>query len=163
MNLDLMYLRLLGFQKNKNEVTSPNIKKKSLPQNKITSHMKSNIFYICILLSLMACSNNNDVRIELDKKTVLPGEKITARLYVNNSDSIAPAFYIVREFDTVQIEIDHLDKDCGIYRAIYKTPGEKVVNGYVDFLDKQNKWLILHFSFKYQVVAIPENLPERQN
>lgn len=103
-----------------------------------------------------------NVRIDLDKKTVQPGEKLTARLYVNNNDSIPPVFYIVSEFDTVRLEIDHKDKDCGIYRAIYKTPGEKVVNGYVDFLDNQAKWRILHFSFKYYVLAIP-TLPGDKN
>lgn len=124
--------------------------------------MKAKNIYFWILFSLISCSNNMNVRIDLDKKTVLPGEKLTARLYVNNNDSIPPVFYIVSEFDTVRLEIDHQDKDCGIYRAIYKTPGEKVVNGYVDFLDKQAKWRILHFSFKYYVLAIP-TLPGDKN
>ena len=121
--------------------------------------MKNVIIYLWITISLIGCSNNKSVKIALDKKTIISGEILTARLYVNNSDSIAPAFYIVKELDTIRLEIDPSDKDCGIYRAMYKTPGEKVVNGYVDFLDKHNKWQLLHFSFKYQVLAIPDNVP----
>jgi hypothetical protein len=122
------------------------------------SIMKKIIIYLWITFCLIGCSNNKSVKIALDKKAIISGEILTARLYVNNSDSIAPAFYIIKELDTLRLEIDPNDKDCGIYRAMYKTPGEKVVIGYVDFLDKNNKWQLLHFTFKYEVLAIPDNL-----
>ena len=125
--------------------------------------MKKKVAYIQVLLLIISCSNNNKVKIHLDKEIVLPGETLNAKLYVNHNDSLAPAYYVVREYDTVRLRIDTLDNDCGIYRAAYKGDGEKIVNGYVDFLDNQNHWKTLHYEFKFDVAAIPTIIPGNKN
>jgi hypothetical protein len=123
--------------------------------------MKNMIFLIAILLlALLACTDNNKVLIQMDKNAVAIGETFTARLYVNNSDSTAPAFYIIDGFDTSRIAIDLKDHNCGIFRAAYKTAGEKEIKGYVDFLDRHDTRQSLDFMFKFKVVGIPETEPQ---
>ena len=118
--------------------------------------MKINFLIICILL-LFSCSSNykDKVRIQLDKRIILIGETVTARLYVNHNDSIAPIFNIIDNLDTVRIPIDSNDNDCGVFRAAYQTTGNKVFNGFVDFLDKQSKQQTYYYSIKFIVEALP--------
>src|SRR5450759_2142928 len=117
--------------------------------------MKSNILIICILL-LISCSTNysNKVRIQLDREIVLTGETVTARLYVNHDDSIAPIFYVIDNLDTARLPLDVNDNNCGIFRAAYRTMGEKEINGFVDFLDKQSKRQTFYYKIKFKVVAL---------
>ena len=118
--------------------------------------MKNIILFISILSFIgCSCNNNNNVRIQLDKEFVLIGEIVTARLYVNHDDSIAPIFYIVDNLDTVRLPLDDKDNNCGVFRARYSSIGEKEINGYADFLDKQSKRQTFYYTIKFKVEALP--------
>lgn len=123
--------------------------------------MKNNILIICILL-LISCSTDytNKVKIQLDSKVVMTGEVVTARLYINQNDSIAPIFYVIDGLDTARLSIDVNDNNCGIFRAAYRTMGEKEVNGFVDFLDKKSKRQTFYYTIKFKVETLPTIPPK---
>ena len=118
--------------------------------------MKNGILVICITL-LISCSNDasNKVYIQLDSDVVMTGEMVTARLYINHNDSIAPIFYVIDGLDTAQLSIDVNDNNCGLFRAAYRTMGEKEVNGFVDFLDKKSKRQTVYYTIKFNVLTLP--------
>jgi hypothetical protein len=118
--------------------------------------MKISILIPTFLLAMIFTSSCKDhVKINLDKKEILTGETITARLYVKNLETILPSFYIVRELDTAILPIDRGDKDCGVYMGTSRTPGKREVKGYVDYVDKNNKRQILDYEFRFNVLETP--------
>jgi hypothetical protein len=125
--------------------------------------MKIKILFFTVFL-IVQCTGSDikNVRIKLDKETVVTGGVITARLYVSHKESTVPAYHIVRELDTARLAIDFLDNNCGVFRAAYKSPGKKEINGFVEFLDKQDIKQSLNFTFKFEVVDLPENLPDEK-
>jgi hypothetical protein len=123
--------------------------------------MKNIILIICILL-LISCSPDytNKVNIQLDKKVVMTGEMVTARLYINHNDSIAPTFYVLDGLDTARLSIDVNDNNCGLFRGAYRTMGEKEFNGFVDFLDKKSKRQTVYYTIKFKVESLPTIPPK---
>jgi hypothetical protein len=111
-----------------------------------------NIAFLVSILFIISCSSyENKVRIQFDKKIVLVGDDITARLYVDHDNSVAPDFNILRNQDTAHLPIDLSDNQCGVYKALASKPGKKEIIGFVNLLDKQNKRQTYHFTFKYTV------------
>ncbi len=106
-----------------------------------------------------SCSKQNEVTIRLATNTIVIGDVILARLYVTHNDSVAPTFYVIDKLDTVRLPADYDDNNCGIYRAAYTIPGEKVVTGFVDFLDKRNRSRTSYYNFKYTVLDLPGIFP----
>jgi len=114
--------------------------------------MKTRILIpIFLLLMILISCCKDQVKISLDKKEIIAGETITARLYVKNIKTILPAFYIVSGLDTARLPIDREDKDCGVYMGTSRTPGKREVKGYTNYVDKNNKRHILDYEFKFNV------------
>jgi hypothetical protein len=115
--------------------------------------MRYNLLIISFLV-LIGCSTNDTdkVKIVLDKSFVKEGETITARLYVDHNDSICPLFHIIRGLDTTLIPTDEMDRNCGVFKAAGRNPGEKEYIGFVDLLDKKKIRRTYHYSIRYEVV-----------
>lgn len=114
--------------------------------------MKNTIILVGIIILISSCKDNaqKDVSIITNSDTIVSGNMFIAELYVSYNQSIFPSFYIFRDNDTLGLEIDSIKK-CAIFRATYKTQGEKVFKGYVDYIDLQNKRKTEEFLIKYFV------------
>jgi hypothetical protein len=104
---------------------------------------------------MFSCSIKNQVEIKLDKKIVLTGETVTARLYVKHVNSIIPAFYILYGLDTARIPIDENDKQCGVYKAAFRSMGIKKISGFVIFTNDMNKKDTINYKFEFEVEGLP--------
>ena len=120
--------------------------------------MKNIVLFSILLLLLIACNNNHGLRIVVNKETVCPGDTFIARIYVNHNDSIAPQYFIVRESDTIQFESDPSDNYCGIFRAGSHKIGKKSFNGFVKFLDREDKRQIVEFKLRFEVIPNVDSL-----
>ena len=114
---------------------------------------------VLMFILFCSCNKQNEVTIRLATNTIVIGDVILARLYVTHNDSVAPAFYVIDNLDTVRLPTDYDDNNCGIYKAAYTVPGEKVITGFVDFLDKRNRSRTLYYDFKYTVLDLPGIFP----
>ena len=114
--------------------------------------MRKSIIVFCIALSLCFCKNTTqtNVIIKPNNDTIISGEMFVAELYVPNNPDILPAFYIIKDNDTLGLEIDAVKK-CAIFRSLRTTVGEKNFYGYVEYIDLQGKRQKENFSFKYYV------------
>ena len=114
--------------------------------------MKYKLISIITILMLYSCSErtNKNVTIKTNCDTVLSGNMYVAELYVPFKQSILPDFYIIKEKDTLGLEIDTI-KGCAIFRSIRKSEGEKVFNGFVDYVNLNGKRKTETFTFKYYV------------
>ncbi|HAM98556.1 MAG TPA: hypothetical protein DCQ26_08070 [Marinilabiliales bacterium] len=114
--------------------------------------MKLLIISIWVTLLISNCSNfnKNNVIIKASQDTVISGEMYIAELYVSYNENILPAFYILKDNDTLGLEFD-IDKKCGLFRSIRKTEGEKIFNGFVDYTDLNGNRQISNFIIKYYV------------
>ena len=119
---------------------------------------KSSLHFISGFLLLMSCTTKEDIKILTNKDIVSAGEMYIARIYVDHTDSVAPEYFIIKESDTIQFNPDPADNYCGLYRAIFQKPGKKTVYGFVDFLDKRNKWQIEKFILEFEVTSNPDSL-----
>jgi len=114
--------------------------------------MKNTIILVGIIILLISCKDNaqKNVRIITNSDTIVSGNMFIAELYVSYNQSVLPSFYIFRDNDTLGLEIDSIKK-CAIFRATYKTKGEKIFKGYVNYIDLQNKRITEEFFIKYFV------------
>ena len=102
------------------------------------------------LFSHCASNSPNSIIIKANNDTVLSGNLYQAELYVPYIKTVLPAFYIIIGEDTIGLEIDTIKK-CAVYKSIYKTEGEKVINGFVKYVDLTGKQNLETFSIKYYV------------
>lgn len=113
--------------------------------------------YFFILLSLFAlcCNsvdNKNKVKVILDKSKYAIGETVTAKIYLDHIDQIAPLFYVIQGKDTIPMNQDETDNYCGLYQALCWESGEKIVNGLVtDVVDSLNQEHSYNFTIQFTV------------
>ena len=108
------------------------------------------IAFIFVILNSCNCTKQSNVRIVANNDTILSGDLYLAELYVPYKRAVLPAFYIFRNSDTLGLEIDSIKK-CAIFRATYRTEGEKVFNGFVKYVDLKGNQNLESFSIKYYV------------
>jgi len=114
--------------------------------------MRRIIILVTMIIILYSCKNvaQNSVIIKANSDTIVSGNMYMAELYVSYDQSVLPAFYIFRQNDTLGLEIDTIKK-CAIFRATYRTEGEKVFNGFVDYINLNGTRIKEPFSIKYYV------------
>jgi hypothetical protein len=114
--------------------------------------MRKNVFFIVMCLTLNSCFSNshNDVVIKANSDTVSIGTRYIAELYVSYQPPVSPSFFIIKDRDTIQLPFD-TNKKCAIYRAVGGKPGEKICNGYVEYVTLKGDRKKETFSIKFYV------------
>ncbi len=110
------------------------------------------VLYIIVLLILGSCQLNlkPEVEIHTVRDTVYIGETFIANLQVQYNDSILPVFHIIIKEDTFYIPFD-MTKQCAVFQAVGSTQGEKIYNGYVEYISKEGNKKKSNYSISFYV------------
>jgi hypothetical protein len=107
---------------------------------------------IVLVIIIGSCSsfNKSEIVIKTKTDTISFGETYNAELYVPYHENFLPKFYIIRGEDTARLPIDTI-KRCAVFNAAGRSSGEKIYEGYVDYINIKGENRNEKFAIKYFV------------